>query len=118
MGQEALLLNRNSVGIDIDPFARFMSKVKTTKLDIKKLKHVEKEIFKSLLKYDKNLVNRNDIPDFPYIEHWFQAFILLELTYIKHIISTLDTTKNIRNFYLLCFSSIIRKISNASNECT
>lgn len=115
---EALLLNRNSVGIDIDPFARFMSKVKTTKLDIKKLKRVEKEIFKSLLKYDKNLVNRNDIPDFPYIEHWFQPFILLELTYIKHIISTLDTTKNIRNFYLLCFSSIIRKISNASNECT
>jgi len=115
---EALLLNRNSMGIDIDPFARFMSKVKTTKLNMKELKCAEKEIFKLLLKYDKNLVNRNDIPDFPYIEHWFEPFILLELTYIKHIINTLDTTTSIRNFYLLCFSSIIRKISNASNECT
>jgi DNA modification methylase len=115
---EALLLSRNSIGIDIDPFARFMSKVKTTKLDIGKLKHAEKQIFKSLLKYDENLVNKSDIPDFPYIKHWFQPFILLELTYIKRIIDTLDTTKNIRNFYLLCFSSIVRKISNASNECT
>lgn len=115
---EALLLNRNSVGIDVDPFARFMSKVKTTKLDIKKLKHTKKQIFKLLLKYDENFINKNDIPRFPYIEHWFQSFVLLELTYIKHIIDILNTTKNIRNFYLLCFSSIIRKTSNASNECT
>ncbi|MBL7110257.1 MAG: site-specific DNA-methyltransferase, partial [Candidatus Marinimicrobia bacterium] len=30
---EALLSNRNSIGIDVDPFSRFLSKIKTTPLD-------------------------------------------------------------------------------------
>ncbi len=34
---EALLNNRNSVSVDIDPFAKFLSKVKTTKLDSEEL---------------------------------------------------------------------------------
>lgn len=115
---EALLLERNSIGIDIDPFARFMSRVKSTRLDIHKLKLAKEVIFKSILKYDPANIQKNDIPNFPYIYHWFNSYIVLELTYIKNIISSLNTTKNIKNFYLLCFSSIIRKVSNASNECT
>lgn len=115
---ESLMLGRNSIGIDIDPFARFLSRIKTTKLDLKKLQEAQKDIFQLLPKYDYKNINKEDIPKFPYMEHWFKINVAKELTYIKSIILNLKTTKNIKNFYLLCFSSIIRKVSNASNECT
>lgn len=115
---EALLLERNSIGIDIDPFARFISKVKTTKLNLNKLELAKKTIFKLLLEYNDQHIKDTDIPNFPYIDNWFKPCVIKELTYIKKIISELDTTINIKNFYLLCFSSIIRQVSNASNECT
>lgn len=115
---ESLVLERNSIGIDVDPFARFVSKVKTTKINLKQLKLMQNKIFESLLSYNDKALNIENIPKFPYIEHWFNAYVVLELAYIKQIILDLKTTDNIKNFYLLCFSSIIRDVSNASNECT
>lgn len=115
---ESLILERNSIGIDVDPFARFVSKVKTTKINLKQLKLMQSKIFESLVSYNDKALNIENIPKFPYIEHWFNAYVVLELAYIKQIILDLKTTDNIKNFYLLCFSSIIRDVSNASNECT
>lgn len=115
---ESLMLERNSIGIDVDPFAKFLSKVKTTKINIKQLKLMQSQIFESLLSYSNIHIDEDDIPKFPYIEHWFKRHVILELAYIKKTILALNTTKNIKKFYLLCFSSIIREVSNASNECT
>jgi len=41
---EALLIRRHSVGIDVDPFSRFVSKVKTTPLPIDELEHSQKRL--------------------------------------------------------------------------
>ena len=115
---EALLLERDSIGIDIDPFARFISKVKTTKLNLKQLESTQEKIFQSLMKYKSELIKAEYLPNFPYMNHWFRLDVIKELAYIKQTILRLNATQNIKNFYLLCFSSIIRSVSNASNECT
>jgi len=115
---EALLSRRNSVGIDIDPFARFLTKVKTTPINEEELRITSHEILEKLVEFKPELVDEEDIPDFPYRDNWFKKEIILELAYIKKLIQNLDTENHIKDFYRICFSSIIRAVSNADDNCT
>jgi len=115
---EALLNNRHSVGIDVDPFSRFLAKVKTTKLDISILQSNVDNVLNEIIKYKPEFVNKKDIPIFPYRENWFTSEILSELAFIKKIISNQGVDDDILDFYRICFSSIIRSVSNADNNCT
>jgi len=115
---EALLNNRHSVGIDVDPFSRYISKVKTTPLDEKSLYKTQKYLLDQIVKYHPKKIMPEDIPDFPYRDNWFNEEIIYELAYIKKTILNMDTTKDIKDFYLVCFSSIIRSVSNADDNCT
>lgn len=115
---EALLLNRHSVGVDVDPFSCFLSKVKTTPLDADELKYSQKALLKSVIKYHPTKVKAADIPDFPYRDNWFNKEIVLELAYLKKIINSLEVSIDVKNFLKICFSSIIRSVSNADDNCT
>ncbi|MCY3682084.1 MAG: DNA methyltransferase [Gemmatimonadetes bacterium] len=115
---EALRLGRNSVGIDVDPFSRFLSKVKVTPLDAAELKSSQESLLQAVLNYQPSLVAESDIPDFPYRDNWFNREITLELAYLKKYIDSLDTSQDIKDFFKVCFSSIIRSVSNADDNCT
>ena len=115
---EALLSRRNSVGIDVDPFSRFISKVKITPLVEKDLKTAQKNLLEAILNYRPSLVAESDLPDFPYRDNWFNKEILLELTYLKKQIQSVDTNDAVKDFFKVCLSSIIRAVSNADDNCT
>ena len=115
---EALLSRRNSVGIDVDPFSRFISKVKVTPLVEKELKLAQKVLLEAILDYRPSLISESDLPDFPYRDNWFNKEILLELTYLKKHIQSLDTNDAVKHFFKVCLSSIIRAVSNADDNCT
>jgi len=115
---EALLTRRHSIGIDIDPFSRYLSKVKTTPLNEKELQSAQKKLLRFILNYKPLEVSEKDIPVFPYRDNWFNKEITNELAYLKKIIEILDTTEDIKDFYRICFSSIIRGVSNADDNCT
>lgn len=115
---EALLNKRHSIGIDVDPFSRYLSKVKITPLDEEALKHSKEQLLKKLVDFKPELVDEEDIPEFHYRDNWFNREIILELAYIRKNIDKLDTNENIKDFYRICFSSIIREVSNADNNCT
>ena len=115
---EALLSRRNSVGIDVDPFSRFISRVKVTPLVETELKLAQKAILEAILNYRPSLVAESDLPDFPYRDNWFNKEILLELTYLKKQIKFLDTDDSVKDFFKVCLSSIIRAVSNADDNCT
>ena len=115
---EALLSNRNSVGIDVDPFSRFLSKVKVTPLDEKELKAAQKCLLESIIIYDPSQVSYSEIPNFPYRDNWFNKEILVELTYLRKQIQLLNTCEEIKEFFKVCLSSIIRSVSNADDNCT
>ena len=115
---EALLSRRNSVGIDVDPFSRFISRVKVTPLEETELKLVQKVLLEAVLDYRPSLVAESDLPDFPYRDNWFNKEILLELTYLKQRIQSLDTNNAVKDFFKVCLSSIIRSVSNADDNCT
>ena len=115
---EALLSKRHSVGIDVDPFSRFISKVKVTPLMKAELKSAQKVLLDAILGYRPSLVPESDLPDFPYRDNWFNKEILLELTYLKKQIQSLETDNATKNFFKVCLSSIIRSVSNADDNCT
>ena len=115
---EALLANRHSVGLDVDPFSRFISKVKSTPLNEQELEISKKALIKSILDYHPSKILESDIPVFPYRDNWFDKEIILELAYIKKIIESLEANYDIKDFFRVCFSSIIRGTSNADNNCT
>lgn len=115
---EALLSGRHSIGIDVDPFSRYLAKVKTTPLSEKELQSAQKYLLRLILNYKPSKVSEKDIPIFPYRNNWFNQEIILELAYLKKIIEALNTSEDIKDFFRICLSSIIRSVSNADDNCT
>ena len=68
---EARLLKRHSVGIDVDPFSRFISTVKVRPLAEKELIDAQESLFNAIEDYRSALVSESDIPSFPYRDNWF-----------------------------------------------
>ena len=110
---ESFILGRNSLGIDINPLAILISRVKTTPINPKKLKNSIKDLFKLLDKKIKITYN----VDFPNKDYWFNESSIKDLNKIMSAIDFLSknhkVNKKTKEFFLICFSSIIRKSSYA-----
>jgi SAM-dependent methyltransferase len=107
---EANLIGRNALGIDINPLSVLISQVKTSKFDVETAKPAIMETIEVIDKFNDTCRVK-----FPNIDYWFNTDAKDELYRIKTGIEAqkkyLDST--IYRFLLLCFSSIIRKSSNA-----
>jgi DNA modification methylase len=115
---EALLFEHNGVGIDIDPFSSLISKVKTTSVNLKELKEISNWLIKSI-RGGKGEFK----PDCETIRHWFNEDSLNKLSIIRTQINLITdkfgedkSVKDIQELLLICFSSILRRVSNADNE--
>ena len=125
---ECLLARRHSVGIDVDPFSKLLSRVKVTPLDIISLEKSYRWLRSKVFDYRAENVREEDIPKFPYQDNWFNKEIQSELTYLKNLILdlpegplySLETleAENIIRFFLILLSSNIRSVSNADDHCT
>lgn len=98
----------NTVGVEINPLARMISKVKCTPLDIPTLK----EESKRLLNRIRLLRRAPDPPDFPNRDFWFVKKAQTELSKIRHCIMQVRDS-DFRDFFWVSFSSIIRRSSLA-----
>jgi len=105
---EAMLAGRNCIGADINPLCRLIAKVKTTRLDKDELQFGIQKLFTTLREEVKMRA-----PNFPNIDYWFTKCSQLSLTKIKWAIDMGDFSGDIRNFFYVCLSSIIRKSSKA-----
>lgn len=125
---EAILQNRNAVGIDIDPMAKLISKVKTTPLEREKLFATKKWVSERVHNHTLNDF-KPPIPEFNYRNNWFKRFILKELGTIKDAIDEILSDdffddysqierRDLHDFFSVVFSSIIRDVSNADPHCT
>lgn len=116
---EAALTGNSSIGVDIDPLSVLIAKVKTTPLDITLLNTVLTWFRTNIGAYDGPLFT----PECATIEHWFPANTVVNLGRIRAVIEQIpaefgDTVrvKDIYDFLIICFSSIIRRVSYADNE--
>ena len=114
---EASILGRHSIGVDVDPLARTLASVKTTVLKEDLLVNTWKKLRQRVEAYVEPS-HVDGVPEFPYRDNWFQPFILKELAHIKKEIENTCTVEHTKNFFRICFSSVIRQVSEADNNCT
>jgi DNA modification methylase len=115
---EASLLQRHTIGIDINPLACLISKVKTNPLPIKEVRALIKElhdrIYRRIQKketlYD-HFDSHPNIPSIPKREKWFQNNVLRELAIIKE-----SLPEQFNDFFRVAFSDILKEVSNASSS--
>jgi len=108
---ESRLLGRNSYGIDLNPLAIFLAKVKTTPL---KYQLLENAYIKLLTRIEKIKNTEIEKPQFKNLEFWFKNRVITELAKMKKAIKEIKN-KKIQNFFLVAFSETVRKSSNTKN---
>jgi DNA modification methylase len=122
---EAMLNNRIAIGIDIDPIARLITKVKTTPINPKRLFKAARDLNSQIHGFESNNEHQPQIPDFHYRDNWFRSYVVREIAIIKDRIETQllkhrndADWKDIGDFFRVVLSSIIRDVSNADPHCT
>lgn len=108
---QASLYGMHSIGIDINPLACLIAKTKTSKVSINKLKRETESLFSRIENHRGNYL----IPSFENKDFWFEKDRQETLARILHEINK-TTNLKYKNFFKVCFSSIIRKSSNADPE--
>lgn len=132
---ESYFNQMNSIGVDLNPIAYFISKVKTqsVNLDVDKLKKIMKKLLKHckreitvfrnqlnqktsldiFTQYSSSIIVRlkNRIPNIPNIYKWFSEGIIEELLIILENINKINEN-DIKDFCKLALSSIIKRVSN------
>jgi len=109
---ESQLLNRNALGADSNPIAQLISRVKTKQLPIDELQNT----FHRLMRKIPSMPNGNP-PDVVNLDYWYYPHVTKQL---QRILAAIKTLRNscFRDFFLVCFSVCVRKVSLADPRTT
>ena len=114
---EGLLEKHNVIGVDIDPLSVLISQVKTSVIEIQQFNEISDWL---LNKIKDETIKGRFIPKIETLKHWFTDEAIEKLSKIRFIINQIpnnfEDTENIQKIFFICFSSIIRKVSNADNQ--
>lgn len=105
---EAMICGRKSYAVDVDPLALLLIKVKTTPISPEKLKKAHQKL---LHRINSNFTPES-LPEFKNRDHWFEIDVSRKLALIKECIEE-EKDRDIRDFFRVSFSAIVRKVSNA-----
>ncbi len=122
---EAKLNGRHALGFEINPFSCLISKVKITAVDTSMLESLNELLLRDI-QADKESVSDKEVPFCINRDHWFKDFVQVELARINRNINAFFAKHNtflsgedqndVRNFYRMVLSSIIRNVSNADTQ--
>jgi len=99
---------RRAYGVEMNPLGRLISKVKTTPFDSDELQNAAIELSRHLQKNSEE----PDLVKFKNIDFWFSTKAIQRLNKLKFAIENY-IEKDLKDFFWVCFSSIIRKVSRA-----
>jgi hypothetical protein len=109
---EAMLDGQVSYGVDVDPLARLISKVKTTPIPAKRLRKVVAVVEDRVRGRSRGTFR----PTIPTLSHWFADAAIDDLSDIQTIVDDFRDDQDVYDFLTVTFSSIIRRVSNADNQ--
>ena len=111
---EAIMHGNQTIGIDINPFAILLSKVKTTSIH-KDLNPTLKEIISNSARDHINKEYHLEcLPNKLDVENWYKSDTINILTTLKHNIFNIRD-EDVRDFFKICFSLTVRKSSYQRN---
>lgn len=124
---EAMMLGRIALGMDLDPLARLLSKVKSTPIEPKSLNDASMRLLESIdIDYKllqkacqrrllSELAERCRPPQINRLDYWFLPEVAANLALIKYHILNSKITPEIRDFFLVTFSSLILARTSVAN---
>lgn len=108
---EANIRGINAIGVDINPLARLIAKVKTTPIEVKLLDEYLKDFNNYVLSVKLGVIKRSiNIPNFKNIDYWFKKETQYYLAVVKDYIDQIKD-RNIQDFFKVAFSETIRQVS-------
>jgi len=115
---ESLLHGNNSIGIDVNPFAVLLSKVKTTTVVPATLQKIFEKILTESESDYSNKVRYDNAPKSKSLNlpFWYKKDVTYKLEILKHHIFGLKTQQPTKDFFKICFSLTSRKASNQRNS--
>jgi site-specific DNA-methyltransferase (cytosine-N4-specific) len=108
---ESKATGRNAYGIDLNPLAIFLAKVKTTPINPSKL---TKTYFELLKRIENGTDKSVELPSFKNLEFWFKKPVIEKLAKIKSEIKKIKD-KDVQDFFMVAFSETVRLASNTKN---
>jgi len=111
---EAVLAGANSVGVELNPLGCLASKVKTTRYETRQLR----ETWSKLRAQIQLAVHRGTVPETRapnnavWLHKWFDPAVVTSLAVLKDCVLDLPRG-DVRDFFLLAFLAIVRRVSRA-----
>ncbi|MDD5042015.1 MAG: transcriptional repressor LexA [Candidatus Peribacteraceae bacterium] len=105
---ESRILKRNAYGIDLNPFAIFLAKAKTTPINSQIL---TKKYISLLSRLEKIKDSEIIKPNFKNLDFWFKGHVIIKLAKLKMAIQEIED-KAMRNILMVAFSETVRYSSN------
>jgi DNA modification methylase len=124
---EAILLDRDAVGVDANPLAALISKVKATPLAsdrfnsvaaiLEKMQEDVDGLYGRTLFHHAEETSAYPIPHHPKLDFWFKPHVIQEGAVIKHHIEAVKTyDPDLYDFLRVAFSSILVAVSNQDSD--
>ena len=104
------IYKRNVYGVEINPLGRLIAKVKTTPLKESILEKRIHHLLELAKKYDSM---EAPLPESEKIRFWFSKEAIRKLSKLKYFIEEEGKDDDYKDFFWVCFSSMIRKVSKA-----
>ena len=111
---EAILHGNTAVGIDINPFAVLLSKVKTTAVRSNISKTLESILVKARADQSRKTSYSDELPEYLDLSAWYNHATLNALVTLKHHVFQLRNA-DVKDFFKICFSLTTRKTSYQRN---
>lgn len=111
---EASLKGVNSLGTDINPLARLISKAKITHFNIPKIEKYLSEIQLLPFIYQPEKVANSDFSRISNCSFWYSKDVLLKLSFLTQLINSFD--EDIQLFFKIALSELIRETSFTRNS--
>lgn len=106
---EGVLYGLSPIGIDINPLASIITRVKLEGVN-------RKRVYRSIVEIEEKFISNKvyEKHGFPNIEKWFREDVILDLSKLRTYIIE-EPVANVRRFFWVCLIDTIKKHSNTRN---
>lgn len=106
---EALLLGRSAYGIDHNPLARLIAKVKSTPLEYEVIVKEKRKLETAI--YNKKNSECIELPNFRNRDFWFDRQASEGIAIIRECIQESVESNDVKDFFTVILSDVVRKVS-------
>ena len=106
---ESSIKGIHSIGTDLNPLARLISRVKNRHFNIEDINDAIIYLTTSFMLYAPDKVDNTDFSRISNFTYWYTLDCLYKLSYINQVISELKS--EVQDFFFLCLSETVREVS-------